>query len=217
MDGQTHGFRATLIALTLTALSTLSGCGLVPWMAHAIGGGERTVQVEAQYEGLANQSVAVMVAAADTTLFQYPKMTDRICKSVSQRLNKHIEGVTLMNPEQVLSYQSENPYWHTLRYSRLIERMGVDRIVLVDIVDYRTHEPGNKHVYKGVATANIGVIEAQAADPDNFAFHTTVTTEFPDDTKVGLVNGDQQTLALALTKRFSRRVGWLFYDHEETR
>ena len=67
----------------------------------------------------------------------------------------------------------------------------------------------------------LGVIEA--ADPEsgepgsgnNFAFQQIVEVRYPEDTELGVPDGDQATVELATVLEFSKRVTWLFYDHEE--
>ena len=68
--------------------------------------------------------------------------------------------------------------------------MDVDKIVLIDLVEYRTHEPGNSYIWQGLITANIGVIDAHASDPDNFVYYNTVQVRFPEESSIGVVDAD---------------------------
>jgi len=174
----------------------------------------KTIRVESQYDGLAGQRFAVLVAADEYTLYRYPEAPLQISRAMTARLAENLPGATPTDPQQLDRFQQDNPFWNTLRYTDLVEMLGVDRLVVVDLVDYRTREPGNAHVWRGVITANIGVIEAEAPDPDNFAFSTTVRTEFPPDTKVGVVNSDEETIQLGMLSQFSRDAAGLFYDYE---
>jgi hypothetical protein len=208
-----------LLAAVMMLLS-VSGCGALGWGAQ-IFEGERTRQVEARYEDLAGQRVAVMVAAADRTLAHYPQAREALTRLISNDLAENenkptLKGIQLMSPEAILKYQDENPYWHTLRYSRLVGKLEVDRIVLVDLIDYRTHEPGNPHVYAGVIRADVGVIDASAEDPDNLVFNTQVNARYPENTSIGTVNRDERTVQLGALKQFTDKAAGLFYDHEVT-
>jgi hypothetical protein len=201
--------------ILLLAISAMPGCSLVGFGAQVFDG-ETTRQVDARYTNLTGQRVAVLVAASDNTLFQHPQARQVITKTISRRLAENVKNISLMNPEQVIDYQVANPYWHTLPYSDVLEKLEVDRIVLVDLVDYRTHEPGNDHVYRGLISANVGVLEADAVEPDNFAFRRQVRVQYPTDSKVGVVNADEQTIELATVKRFTDQAAGLFYNHETT-
>jgi len=204
---------AGLLALAVTA-ALLPGCAVLGFGAQVFKD-ETPDRVEAQYTDLADQDVAVMVAASETTLYQHPQAREAITKAMSRRIAENIENVSLMAPDEILDYQVENPYWHTLPYSEVLEKLEVDRLVLVDLVDYQTHEPGNAHVLRGLISANVGVLEADAMDADTFAFRQNVRAKYPRDAKVGLINSDEQTVELATVKHFTHKAAGLFYDHTE--
>ncbi len=172
------------------------------------------VDVAGEYLELTHQRVAVMVAADAHTLYAYPDAPLHMVKAVTGQIAGNAPDVTNTVPDQVIRFQKENPYWTNLRYSELIKKMAVDKIVLIDVVEYRTHEPGNTHVWHGLITANIGVIDASAADPDNFAYYNTVSVRFPDKSTVGVVDADDESIQLGMLLLFSRKAGGLFYDHQ---
>jgi len=63
-------------------------------------------------------------------------------------------------------------------------------------------------------TANVGVIDAHAQDPDNFVFYNTVQIRFPEDSTVGLVDSDDESIQMGMLILFARNAGGLFYDHQ---
>ena len=203
-----------LLALIAAALAA-SGCGLGPWLAHGVAGGEKTVKVKADYHNLENQRIAVLVTADEHTLYRAPEATEKICRSVSAHIAENVDGAQLMNPRQIVQFQDENPYWSTMRAGRLIEKLDTDRLVLIDLVEYRFHEPGNSHLWHGLVTGNVAVHEADGNDPDNPAYYRTVTTSFPEDTRVGVVDSDRETIELGMVKTFGRDVARLFHLHEK--
>ncbi len=185
----------------------LTGCGPMP--------GEKVlVDVQAEYLGLADQRVAVMVAADGHLMHSYPEAQPLLMKVVTAAIAQNVPGVTTTIPDQVTKFQTANPYWMNLRYSDLAKKMGVDKIVLVDLVEYQTHEPGNAHIWQGLITANLGVIDATAQDPDNFVYYNTVMVRFPEDSEIGIVDSDNETIQLGMSVLFARKGGGLFYDHQ---
>src|SRR5690606_24234076 len=105
-------------------------------------------------------------------------------------------------------------YWSTLAFDDLIEKLGTQRVVLIDLIEYRTHEPGNAHVWQGLISANVGVIEAEATDPDRMAYSETIGSKFPENSDIGMLNSDDQTIELGMLSLFSRDAAGLFYDHQ---
>ncbi len=187
----------------------LSSAGCGPWPTET-----QTVDVTAEYLGLADQRLAVMVAADSHMLSSYPDAPLHICKTITARIANHVPGVTTTIPDQVLKFQAANPYWMNMRYGDLAKKMGVDKIVLIDLVEYQTHEPGNAHIWQGLVTANLGVIDADAPDPDNFVYYNTVSVRFPETSSVGIIDADDETIQLGMVVLFARKGGGLFYDHQ---
>jgi len=185
----------------------MTGCGPMP--------GERVlVDVEAEYLGLADQRVAVMVAADGHMLHNYPEAPSRLTKVMTAAIAQNVPGVTTTIPGEVAKFQTANPYWMNLRYGDLAKKLNVDKIVLVDLVEYQTHEPGNSHVWQGLITANIGVVDAKAKDPDNFVYYNTVGVRFPEVSDIGILDSDDETIQLGMSLLFARKGGGLFFDHQ---
>lgn len=199
--------RRLCLLLSLVLTLGLVGCGPMP--------GEKVmVDVTAEYLELADQRVAVMVAADGHMLHNYPHAPARLTTAITSMIAQHVPGVTTTIPEQIQRFQKDNPYWMNMRYSDLVKKMGVDKIVLIDLVEYQTHEPGNAHVWQGLITGNIGVIDANAQDPDNFVYYNTVSARFPQASDIGVIDADDETIQLGMVLLFSRKGGGLFYDHQ---
>lgn len=207
--------RRTPLTLALLALVlVVGGCFPAGYIAQGVAKGPKKVQVKARYLDLQNKKVAVMVAADEYTLFEFPQAQLAVARAVSSKIASGVPGVTLMAPQEVLDYQEKNPYWNASRYSELIQKLGVDRIVLIDLIEYRTHEPGNAHVWQGLISGEVGVIEADADDPDDFAFKTVVAAQYPENSTIGLLNSDDATVQLGMLQTFARDAAGLFFDHE---
>lgn len=202
--------------LLLALLPLLSGCNIVAVVAH-VASGPRTVQISAQYKDLSGHRVAVMVLADDQTLYRFPQAPAAASRSVSRNLAEHLPELQLMHPEDVIRFQHHTPYWNTLPYTALIRTLEVDRLILIELVDYRTHEPGNAAVWQGVISATVAVVEAESPDPDDLAFRTTVSARYPDGTRIGITDSDDATIQTAMLQIFAQNAARLFYDHQITR
>lgn len=213
-----HARFAAVHAL-LIALMMAPGCAIGGWLADGVGGGGQRVKVEADYLDLEGHSVAVLVSADQQTLFYSPQARGRVVREVSTGIAEHVPETTLTDPRQITEFQRANDYWTTMRASRLLEQLEVERLVLIDLVEYRTHEPGNRHVWRGQVTGNVAVHAADADDPDNPDYYRTVSVSYPQDNGIGVVNEDtdRETIELAMVKVFGRNVVRLFHHHEVRR
>lgn len=200
----------------ILVVAIAAGCNMAAWGAHGVGGGKtKIVTVPAQYHGLENQRVAVLIAADEYLLYEYPQAPLAVSRAMSAKIAGNVTGATVMSPQEILDYQTANPYWTAVPYSELIRKLDVDRVVLVDLIEYRTHEPGNAHVWQGMITGEVGVIEADSEDPDNFAFSATIRGQYPEQSTVGLLNSDDATVELGMLAVFTRDAAGLFFEYEK--
>ncbi|MFA9479048.1 hypothetical protein ACERK3_12215 [Phycisphaerales bacterium AB-hyl4] len=202
-----------LLLLAMLSIS-LAGCGPLGWVAHGVAGGQKRVKIKADYTGLENQRVAVLVDVDEYTLHQHRQAPMLISREISTEIAEHVVGVQLVNPRDVISFQHDNPYWSTGRYTEIFEKLDVDRLVIVDLMDYRLHEPGNMHIYQGLLSGTVMVVEADARDPDQPRYSTTVRVEYPENSTIGAVSTNPGAIQGELITRFGLETGRLFHDHE---
>lgn len=204
------------LAILMMAFS-IGGCTLIGFAAHVIAGGSenKTVTVSAEYSGLDDHSVAVLVSADEYTFFEYPNSTAVACKHVSAALAAAIPGIRVIDPEQISEFQRENPYWNTLPYDQLLSRLRVDRLMHVDLIQYALHEPGNTYVWRGTVTANISIAAADTGNINQSVYNRTIEAQYPQRGPIGVVNSDHQTIQLGLLRIFTNKLVNLFQPHEE--
>lgn len=215
----------TLVWIGMMVIAPLlAGCagpvfGLV---ANAVLPEEQKVHVHADYRGLDDKTVAVMVSLNEYAFGEHPNAQKDLAWAISKELRRNVPGVKVVNPDELLAYTREHPYWHTERYSRLAGQLNVDRIVIVDVLQYSLHEPGNRHIMQGVIVGDVKVIEAPDAhgnpgSGDNLAYSRNIESRFPENDPVGLINANAREVELATLANFSRKAGFLFFDHTEMR
>jgi hypothetical protein len=105
--------------------------------------------------------------------------------------------------------------WNAMPYGEIAESIGVDRVVHIDIYEFRLHPPGNRWLWEGVAAANVGVIERDGYDPDEYAEVFSIESTFPDVKGVSRDSADASQIQRGLLTLFVQRTGWLFYSHFE--
>lgn len=205
--------RLSRIVLLLLVCSVFVGCGAMSRSSSDV------VEVKAEYLELNNKSVAVLVSMSDHIAFNFPDARSILTGEITRLIKTNVPGVTVTAPEQTLAWQDTNAYWATRPPSMIIRQLNVDRVVLVEVGEYRTHEPGDKHVMRGVITASVNIVEAEAADPDNFGASFTKNAMYPrpGESVVGRVGEGQAKVELATQMRFSEAVAGLFFDHMTVR
>ncbi|MEM7576457.1 MAG: hypothetical protein AAF328_03190 [Planctomycetota bacterium] len=216
MNPQAPRLSAFCLALmTAMTATTLAGCDVVGAAFMAFDQPEGPQPVSAQYTDLAGQRVAVLVQTSETTQFRFPESKRGLTNAMTRTIAQNVEGVTVVPARVALDYQKQNPYWPAVPPSRLLTALEVDRLIVVDVEEYRTQEPGNQYLWRGVIDALVAVYEAEAPDPDDKAFEQRVRAEWPEGTTVGLTEGDDATIQTATLAKFTIRGAGLFFDHEE--
>lgn len=201
--------------LCLCALIVLSGCEIFGYVAQGVAPKQGAVLVKAEYHGLENQKVAVLVDANQQLLFEQPLAQLEVGDAMSRKLAGNVPGITVVDARQVVDFQNRNIYWTTVPYSQIAQRLGVTRLVLIELTDYRLHEPGNVNIWRGVISGNIAVAEADGGRPDDLTYDTTVSVAYPPDQPLGVLKSDQRTMRLATLDLFSRAAAGKFHDHQE--
>lgn len=183
------------------------------FVAEAVVSGPKQVNIKAAYTGLEGRRVAILVIVTEATLFEYPEAPIKVGRAVSTRIAANVPGSKLVTPAQIAAFQKANPHWDSVPGGVLIERLGVDRLVMIDLSEYSTHEPGNAHVFRGVVVGNVDVLEGDGIDPNNAVFSHYVAIRFPEGRAVSVVAEDAPTIELGMLDQFSRAVSGRFHDH----
>ena len=206
----------TAFVLLLT-LSLLSGCNIIGWLAAPWGAESETIEYEAQYNKLHGKSIAVLVSANQEILGQHSTALIQTSRAVSERIADNMSDVKVMNPVEVIDWQKNNPYWYIAAYSDVLEGLGVDAVIVINLSEFRTHEPGNKYQWQGVMSGSVTVADATAPDPDDATFYQTVRAQFPEDSKVGVLDSKEEAILLGMRSLFSRDAAGFFYDYSITK
>lgn len=212
--------RALLAAATLATLGSLGGC----IVGAAIGGMAESYRrtgkhaVPAEYPGLRGKSYAVVVTADRIIQAQHPGLVGRITRTVNDRLahpDNNVGASAFIPSQDLLNVLYETPQWPAMARGEVAKLLGVDRLIVIELFEYRLHEPGNQYVWDGAAAGSVAVYEADSGMPDDPIYEKSIRVAFPDGTGYMSTEISQATVTSELSRRFINRAAWLFYDHEE--
>jgi hypothetical protein len=201
-----------VLGLSLLGLAAVPGCQVAGWVAHGLAPDKAPEEVQPEYQGLVGKTVAVMVAADERTLSQFPDAPNMVCQYVTSRLAVEVRGIKVMDPKQIAKFTRENPDWIAIPYGDLARELRVDRIVHVSLAQYSTHEQGNRDIWQGNLVSRVGVLEADAKDPHNFAYVSTQSVQYPPDNPVGLLRSDDGAIQRGMNTAFADRLGAIFRE-----
>ena len=166
-------------------------------------------------EHLKPRGVAVVVQADYATLVEHPLVVENVTKNVAARIARNVPKTSVLAPIQVLEWQYRTPQWRALPHGEIAKELGVDRLVYIDLYEYRLNPVGNSYIWDGVAGANIGVVEADSLSPDEFVFTANVVARFPNKEGIGRESARREDIERGLLTLFIQRSSWPFYRHIE--
>ena len=207
---------ALATVMLATAVFSSPGCiaGAIGAIGQQIERGKK-LDVPAAYDGLENNTVAVVVNADYATLVEHPGVVGTITANVSARIYQFVKDATVLPTATVLNWQYRTPQWRALPYGEIAKELGVKRLVYIDLYEYRLNPTGNSYLWDGVAGAHVGVIEADGLAPDEFVYTTNIVEKFPDKEGVGRESARAEDIERGLLTKFVQRTSWLFYRHIE--
>lgn len=206
------------VGLVMAAAAGIPGCQLV----GAIGANAEHTgshRVEAQIVALEGKSFAVLVLAGRSIQGEYPSLVDHLTQKITERLAKPEaapRAAGYVPPADVLRYTNNTPGWALKSKEELGRALGgVERLVVVEVIEYRLTDPGNRYVWEGVASGTVSVYDATGPGSELALTEKATSARFPDS--LGHVDEEMsgQVVNSALAARFVDRVSWLFTAHDE--
>jgi hypothetical protein len=205
-----------IVTLCLASLP-LGGCWVFG-VASAVGDNIESlkkIEVLAKYDGLENRTVAVLLQVDMQTAYEHPTAMANVALNLAFTIRKSVHGVRVLDPTVALAWQHQNPSWPAMPLGKIAQELDVERLVVVDLYEYRLNPPGNRWLWDGLAAANVGIVEHDGLDPDAYAVEFNILGKFPDLENLGRESATERSVELGLQKVFVEKAGWLFYDHLE--
>jgi hypothetical protein len=195
----------------------VSGCaaGKLAGAMMAADEAQKKIEVKARYAGLQEKTCAVVVESDAFTIYQFPQVPEVISSGVTARLHRDVTGSRFLSPQAVIDWQFRTSQWNSLPYGELAEQLNVDRIILINLLEYRLHPPGDRFFWEGVCIARVGIIERGGLDPDTFAETFDISAKFPKETGVTVESAPQAAIERGLLFEVVQKTAWLFHDHIE--
>ena len=217
--------RARRVAMGAVCVLTLaSGMIFVPGcvLGTLIGGVAQSykettpVKVEAEYRGLEGKSFAVLVTGDRTIDVDYTGLIAEVSARIDERLAEFAGASGHVPVNDVLAYSANNPSWPAKPRAELAKSLGnPQRLVLIEINEFRLNDPGNGYLWSGAAGGTITVLELDGPIPEEAAFEKQILVTFPDQQGAGPAEFSRDAIISVLLKRFVDRTTWTFYNHEE--
>lgn len=180
---------------------------------------ESTKTVKAETDVLQGKSFAVLVSCDRSIEEAAPGISSMLVSRITDRLadSKLDAGTTgVVPPAMVLQFMYDNPGWRAKTNEDLGKALGgVQRLVFVELTEFRTKEPGNEYLYDGVCAGTVSVAETDSKLADYYTFERSILVKYPDERGRRPEEIPETAVRTELVRRFVDRATWPFYTHEE--
>jgi hypothetical protein len=156
-----HCPRSTLVLASaiLICSPSLVGCvGLVANLLH-VGWGN---QVQAKYEGLEGQRVAV-VCVSQSSMFGPTQAALDIAEEIQDYLRKEIVEIQVIDQQEMDQWMDEHD-WNQIDYRELGQGVGAQKLIAVELSSFSLYE--GKTLFKGRADIELVVFDLTQSGSD---------------------------------------------------
>jgi len=211
--------RWTLAPAILAALlvPSLSGCAFISQLGGALPNIEK-----ASYTNLAGQTVAIMVWAEDNGVrMDWPNVHLDLAQMIQQKMLANqasdkpaeLKGTRFpVSPASVVRFQEEHPDLAAESVADIAPRLGVTRVIYIEIRSFGTRAEAAADLFRGNVTALVNVVEvnqgkgrvAYTDDTLHVSFPRTAPEEgLPNLGDFPVYHGTLDGLANEIAKRFA--------------
>jgi hypothetical protein len=205
---------AMVLMMGLVLLAGMGGCQALGFIAAGLeeGGSKR---VPALYDRLNGKSYAVLVNAPPVIMASDGMRLAEMNVALAETLKDRVKASGYVPGSSSVEFTTNRPSWHLQPMGLIARDLGVDRLIVVEVEEYRLTDPRNQYIFDGVAAATVRVYERESIAPDEPTFTRAIRVKFPDvEGSTATVSG-QDIIETTLAARLSQRILWMFHEHEE--
>ena len=148
-------------------LLCLSGCQVLGVAAYKLA---PPPTIQPKYMGLENQSTGIMVWADRGLRIDWPSIQLDLANSVQKKLGdfqkgkgreaKTLVGTTFpVKPASIVRYQKDHPEIEALSVTEIAPRLGVNRLIYVELEDFSTRSEQSLALFRGSANVTVKLVE----------------------------------------------------------
>jgi len=205
----------SLVVGSLAVVVCLAGCSGLGYLGYLIAPPDRKVKVPAEFDGLAGQTVAIVVYADIGVQYEYPYARLGVSLALRAELTEHIKDINVVDPRRVITYQDENIHWENYSRTKIGRDLGADYVLYVALAEYTMREPGTVSLYRGRISGQGSLYDVTKPDRQARVWHgDDFRVIYPKHAPTGQPGHDDSRIRYETEKQFARMLARKFYEHE---
>jgi hypothetical protein len=157
-------------------------------------------------------------------IMDFPSISLDLANSIQNKLVAEskkgaLKGATFpVRPASIVRYQHEHPELDMTNAADIAPKLGVSRLVYVEIDDFATRAADSVELYKGTMTCSMKIVEVNngvgkiAFSEDNIK--AIFPPKVPED---GTPNGDDIHFYVGTVDSMGTQIAWRLIPHQEER
>jgi hypothetical protein len=200
--------RVLLFLLLVLCVGGLAGC------AYLAGAFEQNSgkKVLATYTGMDDKSVAIVTDVDPATALEYVSARAEIGAFVTAQFQQNMPKVKLLRYQDVIRWQDDTLQWQGLREKEIGKHFSVDRVLYIELLDYRTREPGATNLLRGRIHALARVFEVETPGP-SAVWEKEFDVFWPPLEPQDVLHSNDTAVRKRVLEYFSEDLVGQFYDH----
>jgi hypothetical protein len=201
--------RGLLVATLLASSTLLSGCWLAA-AAQEVSG----KKIEAQYKGLPDKSIAIVVYTDQATTNEFPAAREEISSFIAAQIHEHVPTARMLDYHEVINWQDDTLNWFGLTEKEIGKHFSVDRVLYIELLDYAVSPNRGYGDLQGHLRANCKIYEIDAKGPDA-AWQDVIDVSYPKDHPLDASQASPEGVRSHTLQDFADALVTRFYEHRE--
>jgi hypothetical protein len=201
--------RGILAAALLASPLLLSGCWIFSAAQQVAG-----KKVEAQYKGLADKSIAIVVYTDQATTNEFPAAREEISSFIAAQIHENLPTARMLDYHEVMNWQDDTLNWFGLTEKEIGQHFSVDRVLYIELLDYSVSPNRGYGDLQGHLRANCKVYEMDNK-VNGAAWTDVIDTRYPKDHPLDASQASPEGVRSHTLKDFADELVSRFYDHQQ--
>lgn len=209
------GAKLSLVGAMMLWGGMVGGCGFMEMTKER--------PIPPKYTGLKAQSIGVMVWCDRTVRLDYPAIQLDVANAIQRNLQQSAErdkkgeltdAKFPVQPRSIVRFQYENPDTDAAPITVTAPKLGVERLIYVEIEEFYTRPDAQLALFRGTVTATLRVVEVVDGKATVAYVENDLRTLFPPDAPAeGLPGSDDFRVYQATINAFAKEVTHRFITH----
>ena len=208
--------RITALLLLSSLVFMASGCSTIKYLGYVFLGNEDQ-KTKAEYVGLENQKVLILLNTPDGMEYSYPQSRESLILACQQFLQGSVKSISFCDYQMVEDFILRELDWISVPTNKLAKKFGAQRVLYIDIYDFTLQDTDSVGIYQGQVNAEVKIYEtdSEAKTPNRSVFNYYIDLKYPENHPLAATPEAKYRVLSGTIKLTAYEICKHFFDHTE--